>query len=148
MSVEKWLIENEMVAHPKKSEVMKIGSRPSLMDAGDVVVNLNSQILKEVTAYKYLGVLMDTLLTWNEHLSYICKRVYPKLCLLNRTSSFLPRYVLNFSVLVLCTQVTMMLVYPVWIYTQSNITSIKICFVEYIQTDYIADSRLWVHSLA
>ena len=86
VSVEKWLIENEMVAHPKKSEVMKIGSRPALMNAGDVVVNLNSQIPKEVSAYKYLGVLMDTLLTWNKHLSYICKRVYPKLCLLNRTS--------------------------------------------------------------
>jgi hypothetical protein len=94
VSVEKWLIENEMVAHPKKSDVMKIGSRPALMNAGDVVVNLNSQILKDVSAYKYLGVLMGTLLTWNEHLSYICKRVYPKVCLLNRTSSFLPRYVL------------------------------------------------------
>jgi ABC-type uncharacterized transport system ATPase component len=63
VSVEKWRKENEMVAHPKKSEVMKIGSRTALMNAGDVVVNLNGQILKEVSAYKYLGVLMDTLLT-------------------------------------------------------------------------------------
>ena len=34
------------------------------MNAGDVVVNLNSQILKDVSAYKNIGVLMET---WNEH---------------------------------------------------------------------------------
>ena len=94
VSIEKWLKENEMVTHPKKSEVMKIGSRPALMNTGDVVIKLNNQILKEVSTYKYFGVLLDNQLIWKDHLLYICKRIYPKLSLLNRLSSFLPRYVL------------------------------------------------------
>ena len=94
VSVEKWLKENEMVAHPKKSEVTKIGSPPALMNTGDVVIKLNNQILKEVSTYKYLGVLLDNQLIWKDHLLYICKRIYPKLSLLNKVSSFLPRYVL------------------------------------------------------
>ena len=94
VSIEKWLKENEMVMHLKKSEVMKIGSRPALMNTGDVVIKLNNQILKEVSTYKYLGVLLDNQLIWKDHLLYICKRIYPKLSLLNRVSSFLPRYVL------------------------------------------------------
>ena len=32
---------------------------------------------------------MDRLLTWNDHFPHMRKKVYPKLCLLNRTSSFL-----------------------------------------------------------
>lgn len=92
--VEKWLVENEMVAHPGKSEVMKIGSRPALKNTTDVVINYNSHKLKEVNTYKYLGVHMDSLLTWNDHFSHMHKKVYPKLCLLNRISSFLPRHVL------------------------------------------------------
>ena len=94
VSVEKWLKENEMVAHPKKSEVMNVGSRPALMNTGDVVIKLNNQILKEVSTYKYLGVLLDNQLMWKDHLLHIWKRIYPKLSLLNRVASFLPRYVL------------------------------------------------------
>ena len=37
----------------------------------------------------YLGVVIDESLSWNNHVSYIASRVYPKLKLLNRISSFL-----------------------------------------------------------
>ena len=84
-----------MVAHPKKSEVMKIGSHPALKNIGDVVIKLNNQILKEVSTYKHLGVLLDNQLIWKDHPLYICKtRIYPKLSLLNRVALFLPGYVL------------------------------------------------------
>ena len=39
--------------------------------------------------FKYLGVVVDELLSWNNHVSYVASRVYPKVKLLNRTSSFL-----------------------------------------------------------
>ena len=74
--VEKWLVENEMVAHPGKSEVMEIGYRPALKNTEDVVINLNSHKLNEVNTYKYLGVHMDRLLTWNDHFSHMRKNVY------------------------------------------------------------------------
>ena len=49
----------------------------------------NRSVLKQQRHFKYLGVVVDESLSWNNHVSYIASRVYPKLKLLNRISSFL-----------------------------------------------------------
>ena len=46
-------------------------------------------ILKQQRHFQYLGVVVDESLSWNNHVSYVASRVYPKLKLLSRTSSFL-----------------------------------------------------------
>ena len=46
------------------------------------------------TSYKYLGVYVDSTLAWKKHLSYMQKRTYPKIRVVNRLSSFLTRSVL------------------------------------------------------
>ena len=45
--------------------------------------------MKQQRDFKYLGIVVDESLSWNNHVSYIASRVYPKLKLLNRISSFL-----------------------------------------------------------
>ena len=40
-------------------------------------------------SFKYLGVIVDESFSWNSHVSFVASRVYPKLKLLNRISSFL-----------------------------------------------------------
>ena len=55
--VAEWLVNNAMVAHPGKSEVLKIASRPALKIADDIDIHLYNRKLKEVDSYKYLGVL-------------------------------------------------------------------------------------------
>ena len=83
-----------MVAHPGKSEVLKTGSRPALKNATSVIINLHNHELNEVNTKRYLGVILNNHLRWNDHFSYICRKVYPKLRLLDRISSFLPRHAL------------------------------------------------------
>ena len=83
-----------MVSHPGKSETMKIGSLPALRSLENIDICLNNCKLNEVDVVKYLGVYIDSALTWGNQLSSICVKVYPKLCLLNRLSYFLPRDVL------------------------------------------------------
>ena len=46
-------------------------------------------ILKQQRHFKYIGVVVDESLSWNNHVSYVASRVYPKLKLLSRISSFL-----------------------------------------------------------
>ena len=46
-------------------------------------------ILKQQRHFKYLGVVADESLSWNNHVSYVASRVYPKLKLLGKISSFL-----------------------------------------------------------
>lgn len=85
-----------MVAHPGKSNVMLLGSRPALKAAIDTNIDiyLQGHRLNEVDSYKYLGVYVDRNLSWDYHMKYICQRVYPKLRMLNRISSFLSQDIL------------------------------------------------------
>ena len=93
-NISSWLSSNQMVVHPGKSEVMKIGTQRSLKNCNDLNIFIHDHRLKEVTSYKYLGVYVDSTLAWKEHLSYIQKRMYPKIRVLNKLSCFLTRSVL------------------------------------------------------
>ena len=68
-----------MVPNPDKSFVMKIGSIPALKSSEVIDVHLRDQRLKEVTTAKYLGVHVDSALSWNDHLTKLCTKIYPKL---------------------------------------------------------------------
>ena len=87
-NISSWLLSNQMVVHPGKSEVMKIGTQRSLKNSNDLNIFIHNHRLKEVTSYKYLGVYFDSTLAWKEHLSYMQKRTYPKIRVINRLSSF------------------------------------------------------------
>ena len=93
-NISSWLSSNQMVVHAGKSEVMKIGTQRSLKNSNDLNIFIHDHRLKEVTNYKYLGVYVDSTLAWKEHLSYMRKRTYPKIRVINRLSSFLARSVL------------------------------------------------------
>ena len=45
--------------------------------------------INQERSFRYLGVVVDESLSWNSHMSYVASRVYSKLKLLNRFSSFL-----------------------------------------------------------
>ena len=45
--------------------------------------------INQERSFKYLDVVVDESLSWNSHMSYVASRVYSKLKLLNRFSSFL-----------------------------------------------------------
>ena len=90
-NISSWLSSNQMVVHPGKSEVIKIGAQRSLKTSNDLNIFIHDHRL---TNYKYLGVYVDSNLAWKEHLSYMQKRSYRKIRLINRLSSFLTRSVL------------------------------------------------------
>ena len=62
---------------------MVIASKNALKTTRDINIFYGSSILK------YLGVVVDESLPWNNHVSHVASRAYPKLKLLNRISSFL-----------------------------------------------------------
>jgi len=72
-NISSWLSSNQMVVHPGKSEVMKIGTQRSLKYSKDFSIFIHDHRLKEVTSYKYLGVYVDSTLAWKEPLLYMQK---------------------------------------------------------------------------
>ena len=61
-NISSWLSSNQMVVHPGKSEVMKIGTQRSLKTSSDLYIFIHVHRLKEGTSYKYLGVYVDSTL--------------------------------------------------------------------------------------
>ena len=57
--------------------------------ARDVRTSYGDSFLEQKRSFKYLGVIVDESFSWNSHVSFVASRVYPKLKLLNRISSFL-----------------------------------------------------------
>ena len=88
-SVRHWFCRNGLICNTKKSEAMIIASQKALKTNRDITIFYGDSVLKQQRHFKYLGVVVDESLSWNNHVSYIASRVYPKLKLLNRISSFL-----------------------------------------------------------
>ena len=74
---------------------MLIGSKHAVKNTRALEIILNGKPMKQSDYFKYLGIYLDHCLTWSKHVAYIQSRVYPKLKLLNRISSFLSRDILR-----------------------------------------------------
>ena len=58
-------------------------------------VSLNGQVIDQINSVKFLGVMVNDTLTWNDHISLIERRITPKLNLLRHLPSFLPHATLS-----------------------------------------------------
>ena len=87
-SVRHWFCRSGLIQNTKKSETVIIASHKALKTNRDINIFFGLNI-KEQRHFKYLGVVVDESLSWNNHVSYIASRVYPKLKLFHRISSFL-----------------------------------------------------------
>ena len=85
-NLEVWMASNQLKFNPQKSVVMIIWSRQKIKDN----VFINGTRLKQVSDTKYLGVIVDKHLTWDEHTSYILQRVRSKLSSINRLKPLPP----------------------------------------------------------
>ena len=87
-SVRHWFCRNGLICNTKKSEAMIIASHKALKTNRDINIFYGDSILKQQRHFKCL-VVVDESLSWNNHVSYIASRVYPKLKLSNIILSFL-----------------------------------------------------------
>ena len=78
-----WMTSNKLKINLKKSAIMLIGSRQRISNKTITITISNTQI-EQVTHFKYLGVMIDKYLTWEEHTNYVLRRVRSKLNTLGR----------------------------------------------------------------
>ena len=65
-------------------------SSSSVKSTADLNITLNDYSLKQVESVKYLGVHIDGQLSWNPHVSSLCKTVNNKLFVLRKLRPILP----------------------------------------------------------
>lgn len=79
-----WLCYNKLSINVNKSVYMIIKQKGK--KACNPKINLNNQLLKQVSEYKYLGLIISNNLTWNSHISNIINKVAPIVGALKRCS--------------------------------------------------------------
>ena len=91
--VEYWYTENKLKVNVDKSMIMLFGTHKRLLsnNNSDAPVKFGSQDLKSTHEYKYLGLLMDPLLSWNNQCEAVVKKSVFKLHLMRRLAKFLHR---------------------------------------------------------
>ena len=77
-----WFSANYFKAKPRKSHFL-------LTSNEQVNLNLNDSIIKTSKSKKLLGINIDHFLTFNEHVSKLCKKASQKLHAIARISSYL-----------------------------------------------------------
>ena len=80
--LENWLSLNQMLVNISKTKVMLLHSKTKQRILHDFDVYLNDEGLEIVDQYKYLGVIIDSNLRWQEHVDNLCKRISMKLAVL------------------------------------------------------------------
>ena len=93
-----WLINgNYLFLNYEKTKVMLVGthqrcvkSQTSLSEWWTLIINrLFSR--SRVHVFKYLGVILDPSLTWNDHIDYIVKKISSRSGLLRKARKILPK---------------------------------------------------------
>ena len=66
-----WLIENKLFLNKEKTETVLFGTNALT----NYQLSINELPLKPVTEYRYLGVILNTNLSWNVHIESIAVKV-------------------------------------------------------------------------
>ena len=86
-----WCQQNKLSVNATKTKIMIFSASTRKLKTLDVNITLDNNILQVVPSYKYLGVILDPLLTFKLHLNFISKTVSYKTYKLCNLRPFLSR---------------------------------------------------------
>ncbi len=80
-AVQQWLYANKLTLNVKKTKLMIFGTKNKLRDIPQDQVDLilNNEKIELVRTFKYLGVQLDNMLTFEPHIDYIYRKSCQKL---------------------------------------------------------------------
>lgn len=83
-SIGRWLHENSLFLNVAKTEAMLFGTAPRLSDVDSFSITINGSQIKQVSQFKYLGVVFDERLSWNDHIKYLLTKAGKRVGILGR----------------------------------------------------------------
>ena len=85
-----WFKVNKLTLNIDKTKFMICGTKRTLEKFHDVKLTFNGSIIERVDEFKYLGVKLDSSLSWSAHIDYLCKNVSKRTGIIKRVKNFLP----------------------------------------------------------
>ena len=84
-NVSNWLTANGLFLNLKKTEYVVFGTRQRLITSeSQSPLCIEGKEVNQVKSFKYLGVLLDECLSFNDHINYVRSKVTSRLGLLSR----------------------------------------------------------------
>ena len=88
----KWFQDNKLTVNVQKTFLIPFASPHRIKSIKSCpVICANNSKLEWKFECKYLGVILDSCLTWKPHIEYMCNELRPKIGLLSRLRHILPR---------------------------------------------------------
>ena len=130
----KWLCVNKLSLNIKKSNFVIFHPRQRKIET-NVRIVINQQLLKQELSIKYLGVTLDSELSWKSHISFVENKIKRSIGILSKL-----RYYINLSTL---KNLYYSLIYPflicgilVWGYTYQATLQSSCHFTKKDDSDY------------
>ena len=91
VNLSEWLSTNKLILNLKKTEFMVFGTQQRLcrQDIDGAHKTLGGESVKHCDAFKYLGVVLDSSLSFNLHIDHVKKKVSKRLEMFSRIRSSL-----------------------------------------------------------
>ncbi len=84
-----WFVKNKLSLNLKKCKYMIFGTSHQINVIGNLDILYSGVYIEKVNSFKYLGVVLDSRLTFGEHISYLKSKTYSKIKLLGRVRHIL-----------------------------------------------------------
>ena len=95
LKIAHWFEINKLTLNIKKTKYMIFGTNNALRNFDDISLNYGNDIIERVYKFKYLGVIFDPILAWNEHIDYISSIISKRIGIIRRVKFYLPPATLN-----------------------------------------------------
>ena len=90
-----WLHANILSLHINKTNFTIFGPQCSAHDYSNCTIRLNGQNIRHVNECKFLGIYLDTHLTWKRHMERISSKISSAIFAINRARDFLSKHALR-----------------------------------------------------
>ena len=86
-----WLHANFLILNLGKTKIMLVDTHQRTAEANNLVTDISYTRLERFNNLKYLGVLLDTTLSWKDHVEHIGNKISSRLSILRRARKVLPK---------------------------------------------------------
>ncbi len=90
-SVARWLDDNKLTLNVGKTKSMLFGTPAMLKSSSGLTLQHGGRDIEQVDDFKYLGVVLDSRLTFEAHISGLAKKISSRLGVLGRVRKYLPQ---------------------------------------------------------
>ena len=98
--IHQWLLDNKLTLNKDKTEYMIIGSAQRISKiTNEPKITIGGNEIKRVKVTKTLGVIVDEILKWNDHINNVITKVSRGIGMLRRIKECVPKSTLIKSII-------------------------------------------------